>query len=158
MSLTLQPMTDEYFATWNERLVVEYAREKVEAGVWTEEHALQLSRKEQAETLPDGRRTTGHELFVGVVDDDVVGNLWLFTDPELPVPSTYIYDIEILESHRGKGLGRALLGAAEAWSAEHGSASVRLNVFAPNTTARALYESAGYQLTSMHMMKRIPSA
>jgi ribosomal protein S18 acetylase RimI-like enzyme len=148
-------MSAEYFARWNERLVVEYAREKVEAGLWSEEHALDLSRAEQAATLPDGMQTEGHELFVGVVDGEVVGNLWLFTAPNQSVPHTFIYDIEINEADRGRGLGRALLEAAETWSAELGSSSVRLNVFAPNITARALYESAGYAPTSTHMMKRI---
>ena len=151
-------MSAEYFTAWNARLVVEYAREKVEAGLWTEEHALELSKAEQAESLPLAMETPGHDLFVGVVDGEVVGNLWLFTDPKQPVQSTYIYDIEITEAHRGRGLGRALLEAAESWCAEHGSQSVRLNVFAPNKTARALYESAGYELTSMHMMKRVPPA
>jgi ribosomal protein S18 acetylase RimI-like enzyme len=151
-------MSAEYFATWNERLVVEYAREKVEAGLWTEEHALDLARAEQAASLPDGMHTAGHDLFVGVVDGDTVGNLWLFTDPQQPVRDTFIYDIEILEPYRGRGLGRTLLEVAESWSAEHGSASVRLNVFAPNITARALYESAGYAPTSTHMMKRIAPA
>jgi GNAT superfamily N-acetyltransferase len=148
-------MTEDYFAEWNERLIVEYAREKVEAGLWTEEHSLELSRAEQAETLSDGMQTPGHDLFVGVVDDEVVGNLWLYTAPGQPVRTTFIYDIEVLEPHRGRGLGRALLEAAETWCAEHGSSSVRLNVFAPNTTARALYESAGYVPTSTHMMKPI---
>jgi len=158
MALTLRPMSEDYFAAWNERLVVEYAREKVEAGLWPEEHALELSKAEQAESLPEGMATPGHDLFVGVVDGEVAGNLWLCTDPKQPVQSTYIYDIEILEAHRGRGLGRALLEAAESWCAEHGSVSVRLNVFAPNTTARALYESAGYAPTSTHMMKRISPA
>ena len=151
-------MPEEYFAAWNERLVGEYAREKVEAGLWTEEHALELSRAEQAAALPAGLSTPGHDLFVAVLDGEVVGHLWLFTDPTQPVRDTFIYDIEILEPYRGRGLGRALLEAAESWCAEHGSASVRLNVFAPNTTARALYESAGYAPTSTHMMKRIAPA
>ncbi|WP_332668145.1 GNAT family N-acetyltransferase [Aeromicrobium sp.] len=158
MTLSLEPMSAEYFAAWNERLIVEYAREKVEAGVWTEEHALELSKAEQGTSLPDGMQTPGHDLFVGTVDGEIVGNLWLFTDPSLPSRETFIYDIEIISEHRGKGLGRELLAAAEAWCAEHGSMSVRLNVFAPNKTARALYESAGYLPTSMHMMKRISPA
>jgi GNAT superfamily N-acetyltransferase len=151
-------MSVDYFATWNEQLVVSYAHEKVEAGLWDEEYALELSRAEQAETLPDGMQTPGHDLLVGVVDGETVGNLWLFTDPRQPVRNTFIYDIEIIEPCRGRGLGRALLEAAESWCAAHGSTSVRLNVFAPNITARALYESAGYAPTSTHMMKRIAPA
>ena len=158
MTVTLEPMSAEHFAEWNEQLVVSYAREKVEAGVWTEEHALDLSRSEQTTSLPQGMQTPGHDLFVGTVDGEVVGNLWLFTDPRQPMRDTFIYDIEIDEAHRGKGLGRALLTAAESWCAEHGSASVRLNVFSFNTTAISLYESAGYSPTSMRMMKRIATA
>ena len=44
MTLTLEPMSSEYFTAWNERLIAEYAREKVEAGLWTEEHAQDLSK------------------------------------------------------------------------------------------------------------------
>jgi GNAT superfamily N-acetyltransferase len=158
MTLSLEPMSAEHFAAWNERLIREYAREKVEAGVWAEAHALDLSRAEQVTTLPDGMRSPGHDLFVATVDGEVVGNLWLFTDPSLPSRDTFIYDIEINGEHRGKGLGRALLEAAESWCATHGVTTLRLNVFAPNTTARALYESAGFVPTSMHMMKRIAPA
>lgn len=151
-------MSADYYAAWNERLIVEYAREKVEAGVWTEEHAIDLSAAGQAETLPDGMQTPGHDLFVGVVDGEIVGNLWLFTDPKLPAPDTFIYDIEVVERHRGKGLGRALLTAAERWCAERGITTLRLNVFSFNKPAISLYESAGFTPTNMNMMKRISPA
>lgn len=151
-------MSADYFAVWNERLIVEYAREKVEAGVWAEEHALGLSRAEQESSLPDGMQTPGHDLFVGTVDGEIVGNLWLFSDPRLPAPDTFIYDIEVNEAHRGKGLGRSLLTAAERWCAERGVTTLRLNVFSFNTTAISLYESAGFTPTNMNMMKRIAPA
>ena len=158
LSLTLRPMSAAYFAGWNERLIVEYAREKVQAGVWTEEHALGLSKAEQKASLPDGMQTPGHDLFVGTIDREIVGNLWLFTDPGKPVRDTFIYDIEINEANRGRGLGRALLEAAESWCVEHGIAMLRLNVFSFNTTAIQLYESAGFTPTNMNMMKRIAPA
>jgi GNAT superfamily N-acetyltransferase len=57
--------------------------------------------------------------------------------------------------HQGKGYGRALLQAAEQQAARHGSKAIGLNVFGTNTVARRLYESSGYQITSMNMRKEL---
>ena len=158
MTVTLEPMSAERFVPWTEQQIRDYAQEKVEAGVWAEEDALASSAAEQAELLPDGLDTAGHDIFVATVDGVEVGNLWLFTNPATRVRETFIYNIEVDEAHRGKGLGRALLTAAEQWCAAHGATAVRLNVFSFNTTAISLYESAGFVPTNMNMMKRIPPA
>ena len=57
---------------------------------------------------------------------------------------------------RGKGYGRALLRAAERETARHGVRTIGLNVFGPNTVARNLYESAGYEVASLQMHKELP--
>jgi ribosomal protein S18 acetylase RimI-like enzyme len=155
MSLILERMTSERFVTWNEHLVASYAREKVDAGNWPEEGAVERSAKENAEQLPQGVATPGHDLFVAFVDGEEVGFLWLFTDPALSTPETFIYDIEVLESRRGEGLGRALLEAAEAWCADHSIGMLKLHVFGSNETAISLYESAGFETTNRNMSKQI---
>jgi ribosomal protein S18 acetylase RimI-like enzyme len=155
MDVTLQPMAADRFVEWREQEILEYARDKVEAGVWPEDGAMAASAAEIASLLPDGLQTEGHDLFVGVSEGAEVGQVWLFTDPEARVRETFIYEISIDEQHRGRGLGRALLAAAESWCAEHGVAVVRLNVFAFNKTAIKLYESSGFTATNLNMMKRI---
>ncbi len=155
MSVILEPMTSEQFAGWNERLVVSYAQEKVDAGTWPEEGSVERSARENAALLPQGVDTAAHDLFVGTVDGREIGWLWLFTDPALVAPETFIYDIEVAESERGNGLGRELLEAAEAWCADHSVGVLRLHVFAHNTTAVSLYESSGFETTDLSMAKQI---
>ena len=156
MSVTLHPMTPERYLAWNERLIVEFAKEKVDSGNWPAEGALERSSRENAQDLPQGLDTPGHDIFVGLADGEEVGVLWLYTNPSLKVPETMIYDIEIAESRRGTGLGRELLAAAEEWCAGHGIGLLKLHVFAHNTAAVSLYESAGFEATNINMAKQIP--
>jgi ribosomal protein S18 acetylase RimI-like enzyme len=151
-------MSAERFVSWNEQLVKHYAQDKVDAGNWPAEGALERSARENAEMMPMGVATPSHDLFVGIVAGQEVGHLWLFTDPALPVPETFIYDIEVAEEHRGKGYGRGILEAAERWCAEHHITALRLHVFGFNKTAIKLYESSGFTVTNLDMMKRIAPA
>jgi GNAT superfamily N-acetyltransferase len=155
MIVTLEPMTPKRYVPWSEQLDRDYAQDNVNAGIWAEEDALASAVAENAELLPEGLDTPGHDIFVGTVEGEEIGNLWLFTNPATTVRETFIYNIEVDEPHRGKGYGRGLLTAAEDWCAEHGVAALRLNVFSFNTTAVSLYESAGFAPTNMNMMKRI---
>jgi GNAT superfamily N-acetyltransferase len=52
--------------------------------------------------------------------------------------------IAVAEAGEGRGAGRALMSAVEAWSAARGHRFITLNVFAGNERARAVYERAGY--------------
>jgi len=113
-------MSAERYLSWNERLIVEFARDKVDSGNWSADDALDRSAEENKRDLPQGLATPGHDIFVGHSDGEEVGVLWLFTDPGLTTSETMIYDIEIAEQHRGKGFGRELLTAAERWCAGHG--------------------------------------
>ncbi|NRQ51370.1 GNAT family N-acetyltransferase [Aeromicrobium stalagmiti] len=153
--MILEPMSADRFDTWSEHHVVSYAQDKVDAGNWPEDGAVERARRENAELLPEGVTTAGHDLFVATVDGDEVGFLWLFTDPAASVPETYVYDIEIVAARRGEGLGRELLEAAEGWCADHGVATLRLHVFGFNTAAISLYESSGFETTNLSMAKII---
>ena len=148
-------MSPERYGSWNERIITEFAKEKVDSGNWPAEGALERSAKENADDLPMGLQSPGHNIFVGLLDGQEVGVLWLFTDPALHVPETMIYDIEIAEQHRGRGLGRELLNAAEEWCADHSIGLLKLHVFAKNATAVSLYESAGFEATNISMAKVI---
>jgi ribosomal protein S18 acetylase RimI-like enzyme len=81
-----------------------------------------------------------------------VGQVWIALNRPGP-GSAWIFDIEISPGHRGRGYGRALLQAAEEQARQHGASAIGLNVFGANTVARNLYESSGYQATSLVMRK-----
>ncbi len=68
-------------------------------------------------------------------------------------PDWWIFDIVIDEPHRGTGLGRPTLRAAEEFVVSHGGTRLGLNVFGPNEVARHLYDAAGYVVSTQQMYK-----
>ena len=63
--------------------------------------------------------------------------------------------IAVAESGEGKGVGRALLEAIEAWSAASGHRFLTLNAFENNSHARAFYERNGYAADTIRYFKRM---
>jgi RimJ/RimL family protein N-acetyltransferase len=51
----------------------------------------------------------------------------------------------VAASHRGQGIGTALLAAAENWARGAGVTKLELHVFPHNEVAIALYEKVGYE-------------
>ncbi|MEO9324583.1 GNAT family N-acetyltransferase [Nocardioides sp. C4-1] len=140
--LTLEPMDDATWRAWEEQEVEAYAAERVASGE-SPEQAARVSRESHAELLPDGLGTEHHHFFVGTVDGERVGSLWL----ETARPTAYVYDVVVDEARRRRGHGAALMRAAALWSREHGHHALGLNVFAHNHGARALYDRLGYRVT-----------
>lgn len=56
----------------------------------------------------------------------------------------WIYYLAVTRSHRGEGLGRALMAAAEDWLRERGAVKVQLMVRASNATVLDFYDHLGY--------------
>jgi GNAT superfamily N-acetyltransferase len=54
-------------------------------------------------------------------------------------------DLYVLEEHRGKGAGKALLDAAAAYGRKTGAAWLMLQTYIANTGAQALYEREGFK-------------
>jgi len=54
--------------------------------------------------------------------------------------------VAVGEPHRGRGLGKALMAAAEAWGAEHGGRFLSVVTQGGNPAACALYRAAGCAL------------
>ncbi|WP_037912581.1 GNAT family N-acetyltransferase [Actinacidiphila yeochonensis] len=50
----------------------------------------------------------------------------------------------VLETHRGQGVGRALVAAAERIASAHGAAFLHAGIFTPNADALAFYSASGF--------------
>jgi Acetyltransferases len=61
-----------------------------------------------------------------------------------------LYSLAVAPGHAGKGLGHALLDAAEAAAIEHDRIVLRLEVREDNAAAIALYRKAGYRPIGSH--------
>ncbi|MFC7166532.1 GNAT family N-acetyltransferase [Halospeciosus flavus] len=93
--------------------------------------------------------------FVAVVAGDLVGYATVERKPSPPVfargPSGNVGEVYVAPDHRGAGVATALLDAAESWAREEGCERVTLSVNRENESARALYESRGYDVRRLKM-------
>ena len=148
-------MTVAEYEAWIEDTTVSYAEDRAAATGLPRDVSLEKARAQVATLLPDGHATAGMYLLL-VVDDTgtEVGVLWLGPHPERP-DTLYVWDISIDEPFRGRGFGRAAMLAAEDVARDAGAVAIGLNVFGPNTAARRLYDSLGYDVTSQQMLKKL---
>ena len=146
-------MTDREIA---EFFPVEWQRYKatlIETGMSEESAQANIAMNTEA-LFPGGSLREGNFLFNVLSDNQIVGDLWIAR--QTGDASTYfIYDIEILESYRGQGLGRLTMQAGEEFVRQQGGSALELNVFWINEVARSLYLSLGYNFTSAHMRKAL---
>jgi ribosomal protein S18 acetylase RimI-like enzyme len=148
-------MTQSEFDAFLERTIPEYAEEKSRAGYWTPEEALEKSRLEFAELLPDGLHSKDHYLYTLHDEGVPVGIIWLKANPDRPTKNGFIFELYVEPDQRGKGYGRMLMQLIEEKARELGLKSIGLHVFGFNHVARKLYESLGYETTSVNMSKNL---
>lgn len=104
---------------------------------------------------------TSGKVFVAEAEGRVAGfvSLWLKMKSNTLMDKEYEYayvsDIVVLESHRGRGLGRALLEAAEDYSIRQGARMLRLGVLTKNSVARNLYTDFGFEEHAVSMSKNL---
>jgi len=151
----LVPMTENDFEVYLDKTIPEYAAENVKAGYWSEDDALERSRKAYAGLLPQGLNTKYNYLFRIQLEEnaEIIGMIWM--KHETPQPQGFILDFMLDEAQRGKGYGKLSLLALEEFAKGLGLKSLGLNVFAHNTSAMKLYKALGYEVTSQNMVKQL---
>jgi GNAT superfamily N-acetyltransferase len=84
-------------------------------GNWDSEGAVQRALDANAQLLPEGLSTPRMLVLRGIADDgQAMGRAWVGLDHPLGAPNTaFLYDIEVVQKYRNRGLGRALLAAVE---------------------------------------------
>ena len=153
--IDLVPMISEEFGPFFERLVVDYAADKVRAGNWTSEESVRRSREECQALLPQGPDTPGQHLY-RILDTETgerVGVVWLAEDRRKSPPIGFIYDLEVEAPYRRRGYATRAMLALEVKARALGLGNLSLHVFGFNHEARALYEKLGYEITNINMSK-----
>jgi RimJ/RimL family protein N-acetyltransferase len=91
------------------------------------------------------RRHADAALLVAEVDGVLAGRLSISRDPH--PSSVHVADLGLMvdASYRRRGIGAALLVAAEAWARSAGVTKLELHVFPHNTPAIALYDKHGFE-------------
>ncbi len=153
--IRLTPMTQAQFEVFEEKDILEYAREEVRAGFWSEVEALEKAREAHRRLLPEGLATRDHYLYaIQLAEGEAtVGFVWLMVNRDSTPPTGFIYDLEVNEGYRHRGYAREAMLALEQLARQMGLRQLGLHVFAHNTAARALYESLGYSVGSLNLRK-----
>lgn len=155
--VTLRPMTEPEYDAFMAMSLEGYIAQRAEADDSPLEVERETATKQVSELLSQGFHTPGHR-FWHVVEPGgaAMGALWVFIDAAQR--RAFIYDIEMDEAQRGKGYGAATLRALEDELRPTGVTHIGLNVFGPNTIARALYDKMGYRVAATFMLKRIAAS
>ncbi|WP_345470450.1 GNAT family N-acetyltransferase [Glutamicibacter ectropisis] len=155
MALTLIPLPSEKFSSWLSRSTSEYITDLIATGI-PEEQAKESAQSTMTHSFPEGQATLTNAVFT--LADEVLGDvgyLWVGQDTSGDPTSWWVWDIVVEAEHRGHGFGRQAMILAEDYARSHGGQTLGLNVFGFNKTARGLYESLGYETTSIKMRKTL---
>lgn len=153
--ITLRKMNEGEFESFLARSIPQYASEKVKAGNWSAEEAIERSRQEHASLLPQGLATPDHHLYTIALDGEPVGDLWLAVQQMSGGATGFIYDVFIAEPFRRRGIAWQALKLLENEAARLSIGKYSLHVFGFNTAARALYGKLGYEITNINMEKTL---
>ena len=132
-----------------------YIAERIQAGDSPNE-ARRMADDQMGTLFRAGKPGPGQLLFV-VLDDEGsrVGILWIGPLRAETSETYWIWNVEIEEPYRRRGLGRAAMILAEEVARAHGATKLGLNVLGHNSVARQLYESMGYSTMAINMRKQL---
>ena len=147
-------MAEEEIRSWLASERSHYIEERARSG---EERVQAVERADQeiGQLFPDGSPAPGQNVYRVLDDATVVGTLWVGQQYDAPPGQWWVYNIQIDEPYRGRGLGKATMLAAEVKARELGAARLGLNVFGHNEVARRLYEGLGYETQAIQMRKTL---
>jgi GNAT superfamily N-acetyltransferase len=148
-SLELREKSDDNLHAWLGGMWDEYRNDLIDAGNSPEDAESNIERNRSQLFVGDDL-ADDQFIFDVVRGEEKVGTLWLGVKSG---SDWWIYDIVVDPEFRGTGLGRPTLQAAEEYVRSHGGTRLGLNVFGPNAVARHLYDAAGYNVTSVQMLK-----
>jgi len=148
--IKLEPLQQKDFEQFLEHAIREYAEDHIRNGNWPAEGALERSRKEFEQLLPDGTHSRDQYLW-SLLDEESnkIGVLWV----QVKEHKAFIFDFVIDEEFRGKGFGKQALTAMDEKLKSMNVESVALHVFGDNITAQELYKKMGFRITGIHMKK-----
>jgi ribosomal protein S18 acetylase RimI-like enzyme len=149
------PFSELDFHAWLVQAIPAFALSNVEDGRWSLAESIDKSKEAHAALLPQGLATPG-QFFVHLHDatsGEHVGTLWWAEAPKGGVREAYVYNIEVAEPARRRGYARAAFVELERVARERGVQQLGLHVFGHNGGARRLYESLGFEPTSITMRK-----
>jgi ribosomal protein S18 acetylase RimI-like enzyme len=116
-------------------------------------HAAGVARpwNDPRKDIAFARRNPHSTLLVAEMEGDVVATVMVGEDGH----RGWVYYVAADPIHQGKGLGRAMMSAAEDWLTKRGVWKLQLLVRAENAKVIEFYEHLGYRDTSTVCLQKI---
>jgi len=154
--IKLEKMNLNEFEYFLENSIKNYADEKVKAGNWKQEEALDKAKDDFNKLLPNGMETEENILYSIKSEDENAGWLWLGRKKENDGNlSMFIFDLMLFEQYRGKGFGKEVMNLIDKEALKYNCIKVGLHVFGHNIVARKLYQNTGYIEKNVFMEKKL---
>jgi ribosomal protein S18 acetylase RimI-like enzyme len=151
--VSLRPMRLDEFERWQAAQLKDYVDVLQDRIGGPPASVQQTAQSDFSDALPNGLHTSGAHLAIVVnSDEDEVGTMWWGAHPRRS-DAAFIFDVEIVETHRGQGFGRAAMEVVEKAARADGLSAIGLAVSSDNEAARQLYASLGYESRSINMLK-----
>ncbi len=147
-TVRLALLNDAEYTDFGQRHLVEYVRQRVNAGEWPATERPERAREALAGLLSDSLRGAGH-LFFKAVDSrgERVGWLWVAPLPEFfeepRDKKRWLNQITVEETRRRQGYGLAMLAALHDWLGEQGVEELWLRVYDWNEEASGFMSGLG---------------
>jgi ribosomal protein S18 acetylase RimI-like enzyme len=122
--------------------------------LWTVREVMPFNEREGREpTIPHLQRFLAQDtnyLIIALAGGDPVGYLTAYRMPALCCDASmvYLFEIEIAEEHRRKGLGKRMIHLLKELCLESGVEDIWVGTENDNIAAKRLYESTGGVLSS----------
>jgi ribosomal protein S18 acetylase RimI-like enzyme len=122
-------------------------------------NALERMLAEQAPAASAADGSTGRGTVAVLIAEDGAGDaagcvhVQLGTEFFSGEPEAYVAVLAVTEAAEGRGIGRALMAAAEHWAQERGLTRLSLEVFAGNRRAREFYAKQGFEEDSLRLVR-----
>lgn len=152
--ILIRPITEEEFVHWKKGSRENYAREKEKEGL-SREDALAEAEASFQRHLGQGKDSPNHHVYSITLGGNVIGTLWWGAQKQGTAQVAWIYDITLVSTQRGKGLGKRTMEWAMADAKTKGFGKLGLHVFGHNKIARSLYESLGFETTNLVMYRKL---
>ena len=152
----LRPLREDEWPAWRETSRLRYALDLAQNGGLPVDVARRKAEADFAGLWPDGPASAGNVLLAVEEGGEARGVVWFAEREFHGMRHAYLYEIEIDEAHRGRGLGREAMLLLEDEVRARGLDRIELNVFGGNERARGLYRSLGYVEAAVHMARELP--
>ena len=151
--ISLTPIPDDRLAAWRARASRDYVEARVLAGQ-ARESAQAASDREWQQLFSGGERPADHLVMHIVVEGVGAGWIWVGPATAGAASDWWLWDIQVDEPYRGRGIAAAAIAEAEELARERGACGSAATHSAA-ARRRLLYERLGYDTESTRMRKRL---